>query len=236
MKKLVIAALLSTLGVEASEISVKASVYYNDYKENELRADGKYKGINLEIRGLVDRVKNEDYYGSGGYQQIPAIVLLPNVKAFLAFGQETEASRINQGDEVILECLGLGMNGSYYPALKDCKIGYEKDDLASSKNHVSGQYDLKELESSACKKNAATKPAVVNSPLDQSVEQVLVYLKRNTHAADSIKVLEWGRVKAKKCGYEVRCKYQSKNVLGMLSNQERLFVLNEDGVITDVRD
>jgi hypothetical protein len=85
-------------------------------------------------------------------------------------------------------------------------------------------------------KPAAGKPKVINSPWDQSVEPVKLYLKRHIHDADSLEVLQWGKVKATARGYEVRCKYRSKNVLGQYATQDRLFVLDADGVVTDVRD
>jgi hypothetical protein len=85
-------------------------------------------------------------------------------------------------------------------------------------------------------KTPAGKAKVINSPWDQSVEQVLFYLKRHIHAADSLEVIEWGKVKPSERGYQVRCKYRSKNVLGQYATQDRLFVLDQDGVVTDVRD
>ena len=85
-------------------------------------------------------------------------------------------------------------------------------------------------------KPAVGKPKVINSPWDQSVEPVQRYLKRHIHDADSLEVLQWGKVKATARGYEVRCKYRSKNVLGQYATQDRLFILDADGVVTDVRD
>ena len=85
-------------------------------------------------------------------------------------------------------------------------------------------------------KPAVGKPKVINSPWDQSVQPVKLYLKRHIHDADSLEVLQWGKVKPTAHGYEVRCKYRSKNVLGQYANQDRLFILDADGVVTDVRD
>lgn len=85
-------------------------------------------------------------------------------------------------------------------------------------------------------KPAVGKHKVINSPWDQSVEPVQRYLKRHIHDADSLEVLQWGKVKATARGYEVRCKYRSKNVLGQYATQDRLFLLDADGVVTDVRD
>lgn len=83
---------------------------------------------------------------------------------------------------------------------------------------------------------APGRAVVFNSPWDKSVEQVLRYLKRHTHDAESIEVLEWGAVRPTGQGYEVRCSYRSRNVLGRLATQNQLFVLDRDGQVTDIRD
>ena len=80
------------------------------------------------------------------------------------------------------------------------------------------------------------KPVVFNSPWDQSVEQVERYLKRRTHDPDSIEFIEWGKVQAASGGYQVRCTFRSKNVLGKVATQSRLFVLDARGEVVDVRD
>ncbi len=80
------------------------------------------------------------------------------------------------------------------------------------------------------------KEAVFNSPWDQSVEQVDRYLRRHTHDAASMEVLEWGKVLVTPQGYQVRCSFRSKNVLGKLATQSKLFVLDKRGEVTDIRD
>lgn len=80
------------------------------------------------------------------------------------------------------------------------------------------------------------KPLVFNSPWDNSVEQVYRYLKRHTHDADSVQVLEWGKVKPTNNGYQVRCTFKSKNVLGNVATLNKLFLLDKDGEVTDIRD
>jgi hypothetical protein len=68
------------------------------------------------------------------------------------------------------------------------------------------------------------------------VEPVERYLKQHVHDAASIEVLEWGQVEVAREGYQVRCVYKSKNVLGKLTTQSRQFVLDHSGKVIDIRD
>jgi len=77
---------------------------------------------------------------------------------------------------------------------------------------------------------------VFNNPWNHAVEPVESYLKQHVHDAASIEVLEWGQVEVAREGYQVRCVYKSKNVLGKLTTQSRLFVLDHSGKVIDIRD
>lgn len=77
---------------------------------------------------------------------------------------------------------------------------------------------------------------VFNNPWNHAVEPVERYLKQHVHDAASIELLEWGQVEVTRDGYEVRCVYKSKNVLGKMATQSRLFVLDHAGRVTDIRD
>lgn len=83
---------------------------------------------------------------------------------------------------------------------------------------------------------AARKNVVFNNPWDDSVDQVARYLKRHTHDADSMEFLEWGKVKASERGYQVRCRFRSRNVLGRYAVQNKLFLLDRQGNITEIKD
>lgn len=80
------------------------------------------------------------------------------------------------------------------------------------------------------------KAVVFNSPWNQSVTQVERYLKRHAHNADSIEVLEWGKVARVEQGYQVRCRFRSRNVLGHIATQSKVFVLDKNGEVSDIRD
>ena len=80
------------------------------------------------------------------------------------------------------------------------------------------------------------KDAVFNSPWNRSVDQVERYLKHHMHDAASLEILEWGDVVSNPKGYEVRCTYKSKNVLGKWATRTSIFVLNSEGTVTDIKD
>ena len=84
--------------------------------------------------------------------------------------------------------------------------------------------------------SGARKNLVFNNPWDNSVDQVVRYLKRHTHDADSMEFLEWGKVKALERGYQVRCRFRSRNVLGHYAVQNKLFLLDKEGNILDIMD
>lgn len=84
---------------------------------------------------------------------------------------------------------------------------------------------------------APGKSQVFNSPWDNSVSQVERYLKRRMHDASSMEVLEWGKVSpTDRGGYQVRCTFRSKNVLGNYATQSKVFVMDRAGEVIDIRD
>lgn len=83
----------------------------------------------------------------------------------------------------------------------------------------------------------ATRPgidAVFNNPFTESVDQVERYLRQHVHDASSLKVIGWGPVEPVAEGYRVRCRYQSRNVLGKATEQIQLFTLDRQGRVIDV--
>lgn len=77
---------------------------------------------------------------------------------------------------------------------------------------------------------------VFNNPWNHAVEPVERYLKQHVHDAASIEVLDWGQVEIGREGYQVRCVYKSKNVLGKMTTQSRLFILDHSAKVIDIRD
>lgn len=79
------------------------------------------------------------------------------------------------------------------------------------------------------------RPVVFNSPWNRSVWQVERYVKRGLHDAASFEALEWGKVAGTAKGYQVRCKYRSKNVLGVYATQSKTFLLDKKGEVYAVK-
>lgn len=79
-------------------------------------------------------------------------------------------------------------------------------------------------------------PVVVNSPWNGSVRQVERYLKNSLYDAASFEAIEWSPVVETKKGYQVRCKYRSKNVLGVYVTQSKTFFLDRGGEVYAVKE
>lgn len=94
------------------------------------------------------------------------------------------------------------------------------------------------------KKSSTPKETVFNSKWDASVQQVEDYLKNKyLNDPDSYKAISWSEVfklnDTKEIGfpcYQVRHKYRAKNAFGGYVTEEKLFKLDYQGNIVDVRD
>ena len=94
------------------------------------------------------------------------------------------------------------------------------------------------------KKSSSTKEVVYNSEWDASVQQVVDYLKNNyLNDPDSYQSISWSAVvklnNAKEIGfacYQVRHKYRAKNGFGGYVTEEKLFKLDYQGNVVEVRD
>lgn len=89
-----------------------------DYKDNEVRADGKYKGKRLRVTGKVGEIKKDitdSIYvtvGTGGEFE------LPEAQCFFGDEHAKEAAALSKGAKVTVDCVceGLMMN----VLMKDC--------------------------------------------------------------------------------------------------------------------
>lgn len=93
------------------------------------------------------------------------------------------------------------------------------------------------------KKQSVGKEAVFNSEWDASVQQVDDYIKNNLNDPDSYKSVSWSEVfklnDTKEIGfasYQVRHKYRAKNAFGAYVTEEKLFKLDYQGNVLEVRD
>ena len=81
-----------------------------------------------------------------------------------------------------------------------------------------------------------SKPRVFNSQWDGSVEPVKRYLRQHLHDAESVEIVEWGKVMYLNGNYQVRCSFRSRNVLGNTVTLRKLFIMSREGEVIDVRD
>ncbi|MGB5988151.1 MAG: hypothetical protein WBG43_00195 [Marinifilaceae bacterium] len=75
------------------------------------------------------------------------------------------------------------------------------------------------------------KVLVKNSAIDDSVFQVVEYLKKNLNDPDSYQSIVWGRVNKEGNNYTVTHKYRAKNGFGGYVIELKHFVLNKNGIV-----
>ena len=101
-------------------MNVSLAKLLGDYKANEVRADGTYKGKTIQVSGTVDDVKKDlmgDAYvtvGSGAAFEIPQVQCMGGAT------QEAAFSKLNKGQKVTVQGKvdGLMMN----VLLSDCVV------------------------------------------------------------------------------------------------------------------
>lgn len=105
---------------EAAPTAVELKTLLADYKDNEVRADGLYKGKRLRVAGTVGDVKKDllggMYVTVGTGKQFE----IPTVQCMLEDDQVAKASALKKGGKVTVvgEATGLMMN----VLLKPCAI------------------------------------------------------------------------------------------------------------------
>ena len=81
------------------------------------------------------------------------------------------------------------------------------------------------------------RPVVENSAWDGSVSQVKRWLEANAKDPSSLEYIEWSSVqKSAEGGFVVRVKYRGKNSFGGYTVENKVFVLNAAGSVTEVMD
>lgn len=111
---------LDTLRREASIVRTPIETLLAEYKDNEVRADGKFKGKVVQVTGLVGDVKKDvlDHIyvaiGTGKLLEIPV------VQCFVASNQVEQVTALSKGDKVTVRGRvdGLLMN----VLVKECEL------------------------------------------------------------------------------------------------------------------
>lgn len=100
-------------------IELSAQQFFSDYSNNELSADTLYKGKALLLTGEVDEIKKD--FSDDTYLTLKTDHLFRSVRAKLNDDQLAKAASLQQGQTVVLKCIGSSMMmGS--PAVKNCTI------------------------------------------------------------------------------------------------------------------
>ena len=78
------------------------------------------------------------------------------------------------------------------------------------------------------------RPAVVNSPIDGSVHQVVTWLKHNVVDAESLEFYEWSDVVLTSEGrYSVTAEYGARSSSGAFRVERTVFILDADGTVLE---
>jgi hypothetical protein len=111
---------LAKLRVEASIVHTSIGELLGEYKDNELRADGKFKGKTVQVTGVVDAVKTDvmgHIYVSVGTGKILEV---PVLQCFFAGSEAGGVSALSRGEKVTVRgrVAGLTMN----VLARDCEL------------------------------------------------------------------------------------------------------------------
>tara|TARA_R110000751_G_C13751534_1_gene478393 strand:- start:504 stop:1364 length:861 start_codon:yes stop_codon:yes gene_type:complete len=112
-------------------VSTKGTSYFNEYDQNEIKADSKFKRKNVYIRGLIKGI-NKDITGTpflslngGGYLQ-DTVARFDDNKENIQY-----LSNLNKGEIVDLKCVGAGL-ALMSPTLNNCMpLAKYRTDLAN---------------------------------------------------------------------------------------------------------
>lgn len=114
-----------TQAVDPNEkpIDVKADALTKEYDQNELSADGKYKGKLLSVSGKVTDIA--ETFGTisvdlEGHKE--SGINLLSIKCSFADSQKDAVSKLKKGQQATLIGRGDGKTANLYVGLKDCKI------------------------------------------------------------------------------------------------------------------
>jgi hypothetical protein len=111
---------LAKLRVEASIVHTAIGELLGEYKDNELRADGKFKGKTVQVTGVVDAVKTDVMghidvsVGTGKILEVPVL------QCFFAASEAAGVSSLSRGEKVTVRgrVAGLTMN----VLARDCEL------------------------------------------------------------------------------------------------------------------
>lgn len=92
--------------------------FYQDYENNEVAADQKYRGKLVTITGQISRVKKD--YSDRTYIELIGRSEFSTVDCYLADGQEDIAVKLQRGQTITIR--GTGEKKSFFPQIIGCVI------------------------------------------------------------------------------------------------------------------
>lgn len=104
---------------QPSALKVSAVKLFNDYSENEVAADDKYKEKSLEVGGVVESIDKQPF--GGVVVRLKSSNPFMSVDANLSYEMKEKAGKLKKGQKLTVRCEGDGlMLGS--PQLSDCQF------------------------------------------------------------------------------------------------------------------
>ena len=102
-----------------SALKVSAVKLFNDYSENEVAADDKYKEKSLEVGGVIESIDKQAF--GGVVVRLKSSNPFMPVDANLSYEMKEKAGKLKKGQKLIVRCEGDGLIlGS--PQLSECQF------------------------------------------------------------------------------------------------------------------
>jgi hypothetical protein len=98
---------------------VSAATLVRDYHDNEVSADGEYRGRAILVDGMIDKIAKDFRDQPSVYFAVPGAFL--GVRASLSKTGETQIAAYHRSDRVTLRCIGAQMVMNM-PALDNCVV------------------------------------------------------------------------------------------------------------------
>ena len=100
-------------------IAVQARVMTKDYDENELAADGKYKGKTIAVSGKVENIAEtmgNVTVSLAGHDMVKSVM------CSFEESEKTNVAKLKKGQQATLVGTGDGMTMGLYAGLQKCKV------------------------------------------------------------------------------------------------------------------
>jgi hypothetical protein len=186
----------------------------------------------MELKGWIDRQAKDAEQTGGRQLDRPQSNQSPTSEILAKMGEEARVAVTERFSEVVNQS-GLAPSAMMTPKGESATV---RPLVSKPPSPPAPPLVTAKSASSGSRMAVEGRDPVFNNPWNHAVAPVERYLKQHVHDAASIELLEWGQVEVTPHGYQVRCVYKSKNVLGKMATQSRLFVMDREGKVIDIRD